>query len=941
MGKIQQFKNKPKTYSYGQYYYETDNEVFQDNKESDSVLKPYDKYSNKSLYSVVTSDTTRDYIVDRRLRFTGASNIKINKLTVSNHGTKTHIDCYFRGFIFDKNCYNLFDDDGNIKYSYDHLYTYLISNGDNALRKTCSWMEWDSPNIAENNAPDFSFLYGKSIVGNLGADSELIIQETYANDGNLSVGLANQTSTQWAEDSDTNTGTGYPNGLDTTPFNPKDNLLEVGNRLTRIFSETVATDDNYIQIVIWLKSNKSTGDSSGRSRKRRFYVFKIKPSEFLDVSPNSIAEPLEDPLGFAGVPIDFDTFNYKEGHESKPNDECDMAAFRVNGLSITINPFPGTDASTYASENQDIVNKVEQKFFINERNFDLDFINANLFKEPFTSATTEYSDNSDDESKVRTEDLWKKNFTPFSKVVIQNKFNQNLQAFKTNDLDRQVCSSPTTVELKINISNYTLDNDILKQAFPYLIPPHYKFCVVTWDDKDNKFTTLEDVFSKKPINFNEVLIAQENNTFIFKDFTESFNNNYNTPGIKQIKILVFNYVEYRNGNFSFDSDYSNSYKGPNYALSQMPPFDIIEPIRYKLLTTRIFLDIPVSEFPDFGQVGGEDYKTIPWPYTAPIIGGISQDSKYLKSINDILGGGKIGDTDIIDETFLIDAKENDELGKNIEKLDLEQVRFFNKSYDMNTLLLIPTSEGDSTISPFCDVYSCLATDIFSIQYFSDIPEEPTGASILFAKSQLQGTMTYYSSEGFEEWVGALTGETLVAGYGEFDFDYYEQNNLLAEVAPELTSNDINREFCHPGLGCTGFGDGTGIELPVGEITTIFIPELVVTDTHLTIPHPYTDISGSLTETGGYWDGETNSFSEESSVGQIFIGDNLNLDLIGNCQLELNTGNLSNKSIYDSSGNSNKGLLIGDYKIKKNRKGEPMRKDSFIKVPKKDTKDGAL
>ena len=73
MGKIQQFKNKPKTYSYGQYYYETDNEVFQSNQEWDSVLKPYDKYSNKSLYSVVTSDTTRDYIVDRRLRFTGAS----------------------------------------------------------------------------------------------------------------------------------------------------------------------------------------------------------------------------------------------------------------------------------------------------------------------------------------------------------------------------------------------------------------------------------------------------------------------------------------------------------------------------------------------------------------------------------------------------------------------------------------------------------------------------------------------------------------------------------------------------------------------------------------------------------------------------------------------------------------------------------------------------
>ena len=61
-----------------------------------------------------------------------------------------------------------------------------------------------------------------------------------------------------------------------------------------------------------------------------------------------------------------------------------------------------------------------------------------------------------------------------------------------------------------------------------------------------------------------------------------------------------------------------------------------------------------------------------------------------------------------------------------------------------------------------------------------------------------------------------------------------------------------------------------------------------------------------------------------------------------CVLELNTGELIDKSIYDSSGNSNKGLLIGDYKVKKTRKGEPMRRDSFIKVPRKTSnQDGAL
>ena len=92
----------------------------------------------------------------------------------------------------------------------------------------------------------------------------------------------------------------------------------------------------------------------------------------------------------------------------------------------------------------------------------------------------------------------------------------------------------------------------------------------------------------------------------------------------------------------------------------------------------------------------------------------------------------------------------------------------------------------------------------------------------------------------------------------------------------------------------------------------------------------------------YYDGITNKFPMESSVGQIFISDNQDIDLRQSCKLELNTGEISGKTIYDSSGNSNKGFLIGDYRIKKNRKGEPMKRDSFVKVPKKSSnRRGAL
>ena len=94
----------------------------------------------------------------------------------------------------------------------------------------------------------------------------------------------------------------------------------------------------------------------------------------------------------------------------------------------------------------------------------------------------------------------------------------------------------------------------------------------------------------------------------------------------------------------------------------------------------------------------------------------------------------------------------------------------------------------------------------------------------------------------------------------------------------------------------------------------------------------------------YWDGSLpeKTFSMESSVGQIFITDNQDLSLSENCKLEFNTGQIDDKAVYDSSGNANKGLLIGDYKIKKNEKNQPMRRDSFIKLPKKtNNKNGAL
>ena len=338
--------------------------------------------------------------------------------------------------------------------------------------------------------------------------------------------------------------------------------------------------------------------------------------------------------------------------------------------------------------------------------------------------------------------------------------------------------------------------------------------------------------------------------FNLKNISVGSTHNYLTPGIKNIKSIV----------------YSRSKS-------------TTEPLRWKLVTTRIFLDIPVSEFPDFNEVGGADYTTLPWPYTAPVIGGVSQDSKYIKSVEGILGSGKIGDNDIIDETFLVDSKENDELGKNIQKMDLEQVRFFNSSYDMNKLLKIPTTPQAQDISP----------EFLSTLQFPQYVEEFD-----------------YNDDG---------NVSVTDTVGWVDVGRPDIYDYLIEL---ITTNATN-----------SIPNGNGSEQPVENF---FNPTY---DENLYYPNPYIDTS--------YWDGSTSNktFPDKSSVGQIFIGDNLDKNLVENCSLELNTGNLTFNVVDDSSGNINKGLLIGDYKIKKTQKDVEMRRDSYVKIPKKDNKDGAL
>ena len=78
--KIQQFRDLPYPYAYGQYVFDSDNlEDVEPIENSTSIPKPSDRFTTKTLQTEVVGDYTRDYIIQHQLRNVGKSTIKIKK----------------------------------------------------------------------------------------------------------------------------------------------------------------------------------------------------------------------------------------------------------------------------------------------------------------------------------------------------------------------------------------------------------------------------------------------------------------------------------------------------------------------------------------------------------------------------------------------------------------------------------------------------------------------------------------------------------------------------------------------------------------------------------------------------------------------------------------------------------------------------------------------
>ena len=88
-------------------------------------------------------------------------------------------------------------------------------------------------------------------------------------------------------------------------------------------------------------------------------------------------------------------------------------------------------------------------------------------------------------------------------------------------------------------------------------------------------------------------------------------------------------------------------------------------------------------------------------------------------------------------------------------------------------------------------------------------------------------------------------------------------------------------------------------------------------------------------------GEAEEDEDESCVGLIFIDDSSNDPLKNDCILELNFGYSDKNQIFDTSGQGNTGILLGDYSINKDTKEVKLIRDTSIDLPETDNEDRAI
>ena len=239
-------------------------------------------------------------------------------------------------------------------------------------------------------------------------------------------------------------------------------------------------------------------------------------------------------------------------------------------------------------------------------------------------------------------------------------------------------------------------------------------------------------------------------------------------------------------------------------------------LKFYVVDIVCYLNEPSFMVDEFGELGGYNYLYIPWntPGQTPIIGGISSDSRYAKSLRDVAEAGQFLPHERVQYSALMANLDNNELGDYIGKADISQTRgFITGAFDINTLL-------------------------------------------------------------------GLEGQ------------------CVARIGYSVCEGGL-----HAGSMCTADDDCTQ---SVAHFDTYLIED---------------------------------GLKQETVIQETYV-DNIPY-LRDDCLFEFNFGETDYNSVRDSSGNGNKGIMIGDYSLQKPNKTTPIQRDSFMDTPGKGDDDKAI
>ena len=266
-------------------------------------------------------------------------------------------------------------------------------------------------------------------------------------------------------------------------------------------------------------------------------------------------------------------------------------------------------------------------------------------------------------------------FRPISHVWVDiDNIGYNLQSFYDfTDPDYMYTGAPNAVKLAFDLSEqHTVIGDAYISDYQWFnysddIDSGYKFFVMNWDgaDQGGDPTTDTDLIDE--------IISGGSAAYTHHDISETLSHAYSEMGTYIIQVMVYSWIKH-------------------------PDEEFIMACRWKRVNIWFNLNEGSLSVIDFQDLGSTQFTTIPWPTPGaiPIISGISQDSKYYKSVDAVYEGGEFGLSDHADVNRLKSARWNDELGDHLGQIDLEQIRVFTAPYDMHELLMINQERDDNT-----------------------------------------------------------------------------------------------------------------------------------------------------------------------------------------------------------------------------------------------------